>query len=60
MRGTYIHCEEQHLHRYLNEFSFRYTNRAGLGINDAARGVLALKGISGKRLTYRRPHQNTV
>jgi hypothetical protein len=38
----------------LNEFSFRYSNRSGLGINDADRAALALKGIEGKRLTYRR------
>lgn len=55
MRGTYIHCETQHLQRYLNEFSFRYSNRSGLGIGDAARAELALKGISGKRLMYRQP-----
>jgi hypothetical protein len=55
MRGTFIHCGEQHLQRYLNEFSFRYSNRSGLGINDADRAALAVKGIEGKRLTYRRP-----
>jgi transposase-like protein len=54
MRGTYIHVEPQHLQRYLNEFSFRYNHRMGLGVNDAARAEIALKGISGKRLTYRR------
>jgi transposase-like protein len=56
MRGTYIHCEPQHLQRYLNEFSFRYSNRSGLGVGDVERAALALKGIEGKRLTYRRPH----
>jgi len=56
MRGTFIHCEEQHVQRYLNEFSFRYSNRSGLGTDDAARAALALKGIEGKRLTYRRPN----
>jgi transposase-like protein len=54
LRGTYIHVEPQHLQRYLNEFSFRYSNRVGTGINDAMRAELALQGISGKRLTYRR------
>jgi transposase-like protein len=54
MVGTYQHCGEQHLQRYLNEFDFRYSNRAKLGIDDACRADLALKGISGKRLTYRR------
>jgi len=55
MTGVYQHCSEQHLQRYLNEFSFRYTHRIKLGVDDAARARLALKGIDGKRLTYRRP-----
>lgn len=54
MRGIYQHCGQQHLHRYLAEFDFRYSNRSGLGTNDAERADLALKGITGKRLTYRR------
>ena len=53
MRGTYIFCSEQHLKRYLSEFSFRYSNRAGLGVTDGERTALAMKGIEGKRLTYR-------
>jgi hypothetical protein len=56
MRGTYQHCAEHHLHRYLAEFDFRYNNRIALGVNDATRADEALKGIKGKRLTYRRPH----
>ena len=54
MRGIYQHCGQQHLARYLAEFDFRYTNRSGLGINDTERADIALKGIAGKRLTYRR------
>jgi hypothetical protein len=53
MRGIYQHCGEQHLHRYLAEFDFRYTHRVALGVSDAARADHALKGIVGKRLTYR-------
>ena len=53
MRGTYIHCGEQHVQRYLNEFAFRYNNRSGLGITDGERTALTMKGIEGKRLTYR-------
>ena len=53
MRGTYQHCSEQHLHRYVAEFDFRYNNRSGLGFEDAQRTDNALKGIVGKRLTYR-------
>jgi len=53
MTGTYQHCGVQHLRRYLNEFDFRYSNRKALGIGDEGRAVKALKGASGKRLTYR-------
>ena len=53
MTGTYRFCGEQHLQRYLNEFAFRYNNRSGLGISDGERTALAMKGIEGKRLTYR-------
>lgn len=53
MRGTYQHCGEKHLHRYLAEFDFRYNNRSALGIEDEARADKALAGIVGKRLTYK-------
>jgi len=53
MKGIYQHCSEKHLHRYLAEFDFRYSNRGALGANDGERAVLAMKGIEGKRLTYR-------
>jgi transposase-like protein len=53
MKGTYRFCGEQHLQRYLNEFQFRHNNRAKLGITDGERTAKALKGIEGKRLTYR-------
>ncbi len=53
MKGVYQHCGEQHLHRYLAEFDFRYSNRAKLGITNPMRCDKALKGIKGKRLTYR-------
>lgn len=52
MKGVYQHCGEKHLHRYLAEFDFRYCNREANGFNDGARSVEALKGITGKRLTY--------
>lgn len=57
MRGVYQHCSEQHLDRYLNEFSFRHNNRSKLGIADAERAVLAMHGAEGKRLTWRRPDE---
>ncbi|MBN8958924.1 MAG: IS1595 family transposase [Rhizobiales bacterium] len=56
MKGVYHFCSEQHLQRYLNEFSFRYSNRSGLGVNDGERAALAIKNAAGKRLTYRQPH----
>lgn len=55
MKGTYRFCGEQHLQRYLTEFEFRHNNRIGLGIGDTERAARTLKGIEGKRLTYRRP-----
>jgi transposase-like protein len=53
MIGTYQHCHEKHLHRYLAEFDFRYSNRVALGVDDGERAARALRGIVGKRLTYR-------
>jgi hypothetical protein len=53
MKGIYQHCSEKHLHRYLSEFDFRYSNRVALGVDDVSRADRALKGIVGKRLTYR-------
>jgi len=53
MKGTYQHCAEKHLHRYLAEFDFRYNNRSGLGVEDTERAKNALLGVVGKRLTYK-------
>jgi hypothetical protein len=52
MKGIYQHCSEKHLHRYLAEFDFRYSNRIALGIDDLDRVDIAIKGAKGKRLTY--------
>lgn len=49
--GTFHHVGEQHLQRYVKEFDFRWNTRK---ITDAERAQIALKGISNKRLTYRR------
>lgn len=54
MVGTYQHCGEQHLQRYLDEFDFRMNHRIKLGYSDDMRADVALQGIAGKRLTYRR------
>jgi hypothetical protein len=60
MRGIYQHCKEKHLHRYLAEFDFRYNNRVRLGVNDTDRAALAVKGASGKRITYRQPRSTDI
>jgi transposase-like protein len=52
MRGVYQFCSEKHLHRYLAEFDFRYSNRVALGCGDEERASRLLRGIVGKRLTY--------
>lgn len=54
--GIYQHCREKHLHRYLNEYDFRYNHRTRLGFTDMARTMAAVKGAEGKRLTYRSTH----
>lgn len=53
MRGIYQHCGKKHLHRYLAEYDFRYSNRAKLGVDDEERTSRAIRGIVGKRLMYR-------
>lgn len=57
MIGVYQHCSEKHLPRYLSEFDFRYSNRVALGVDDAERAERAIKGATGRRLTYRQPHR---
>jgi transposase-like protein len=58
--GVYHHVSEAHLHRYLAEFDFRYSNRAKFGIDDGERAARALKGIYGKRLTYRQTNKDAL
>ena len=53
MKGIYQHCSEKHLHRYVAEFDFRHNNRVALDVDDKERAERALKGVAGKRLTYR-------
>ncbi|MBY0349490.1 IS1595 family transposase [Tabrizicola sp.] len=52
MKGVYQHCGKKHLHRYMAEFDFRYSNRAALDVSDILRADIALRGVVGKRLTY--------
>jgi transposase-like protein len=51
--GVYHSVSEQHLHRYLAEFDFRYSNRMALGVEDQERAEKIVTSIIGKRLTYR-------
>ncbi len=53
--GVYHSVSEAHLHRYLAEFDFRYSNRSKLGVEDTERAARALKGAEGKRLMYNQP-----
>jgi transposase-like protein len=59
MTGIYQHCSERHLHRYLAEFDFRYSNRIRLGVDDVERSARAVRGVVGKRLTYRTTDRET-
>ena len=52
--GTYHHLSKAHLARYTAEFDFRYNTRKD---SDFERAEICLKGIEGKRLTYRRTAQ---
>ena len=52
MRSIYHHCGKGHLHHYMAEFDFRYSNRAALDVTDTMRADVALMGVVGKRLTY--------
>lgn len=57
MKGVYQHCAKKHLHRYVAEFEFRYTHRERTGFNDHARSEAAVRGIVGKRLSYRSAYE---
>lgn len=58
--GTFHSVSEKHLQRYCNEFDFRWNTRASQGFSDDMRVEAALKGIEGKRLTYRRAAGNAT
>jgi hypothetical protein len=51
--GVYQHVDKKHLNRYLAEFDFRQNTRGALGVDDIERAKVALRGMVGKRLTYR-------
>ena len=52
INGTYHHVGEDHLHRYVDEFSFRWNHRF---VEDGVRTAAAIKGGEGKRLMLRQP-----
>ena len=54
--GVFHSISEAHMHRYLKEFDFRYSNRSALGVEDTERAARALKGAEGKRLLYSQAH----
>jgi transposase-like protein len=49
--GTYHHWSAAHMHRYLAEFDLRYSTKDR---TDGERANSILKGMEGRRLTYRR------
>ena len=61
--GTFHHVSPQHLQRYATEFDFRYNHRetkikvdgkmVKAGFTDKERTDALLRGIAGKRITYR-------
>lgn len=50
IKGTYVSVDPVHLKAYLDEQTFRYNERK---CNDAQRFDRALRGVCGKRLTYK-------
>jgi transposase-like protein len=55
IKGTYISVEPFHLGRYVDEHTFRFNARKG---TDATRFAAALRGIAGRRLTYKELTRN--
>lgn len=52
VNGTFHHVSKHHLHRYCDEFAFRWNSRK---VDDGQRVRLLVKEIGGKRLTYKQP-----
>lgn len=53
--GTFHHVSRHHLHRYCNEFDFRYNYRK---MNDGERSVALIGQVKNKRLIYRDSSQD--
>ena len=58
--GSFHSVSEQHLGRYVDEFAFRWNARSALGVEDAERAALIVKGAEGKRLMYRQARQPEI
>jgi hypothetical protein len=52
INGSFHHVSRGHLHRYVDEFAFRYENRKATDGDRANRLVAAAEG---KRLAYQQP-----
>lgn len=50
--GTFHYISKKHLHRYCDEFAFRWNGRK---LRDAERRTLAIGQVRGKRLMYKTP-----
>lgn len=53
--GTFHHVSRCHLHRYCDEFAFRYNFRTALGFTDGERAAAVVRFAEGKRLTFKQP-----
>ena len=53
--GQFHQLSKHHLHRYVNEFEFRWNHRK---TSDGARMLAAISGAEGKRLMYKQPRQS--
>jgi len=50
VKGTYVHVDDEHVFRYLEEESFRYNNRE---TNDGGRFIKMVGAVAGRRITYK-------
>ena len=50
VHGIFHHISKHHLHRYCDEFSFRWNHRT---VEDGERAIAVIKASEGKRLSYK-------